>query len=136
MRADKLCLNCEWWETRWLHPDTDWTTEKADCLRWPGQRKQGDERCWQHVKRTKETEESLKPVPVDTTRLSEVDARKVTPGDIEQVDKMMFIDDMASSLAHARLRLAIARRLFVDIAETSLPVSLHEKVTAWLTVKD
>ena len=87
MRADKLCLNCEWWETRWIPEGGDWATEKASCLRWPGRAMMGDERCWQHAKRMEESEilsEDLERIADITSPLDLVRVRRVVAVDQEK----------------------------------------------------
>ena len=125
MRADKRCKNCEWWDVNGELGEGG----EHRCLRWPGLGgpwlwMAKEDRCWQWAKRTSETEKSMHP------------AIRGMENDIEQVDQMSSIDDMASSLAHMRLRLALARRVIKGATFAIQDEVWREKAEAWLAVKD
>ena len=136
MRADKRCENCEWW---------DYLGELGErgehrCLRWPGLGNpwlwvEEEDRCWQWAKRMRETE--FLPEDLESLADPEKPIGLVRIQDIEQVDQMSSVDDMASSLAHARLRLAMARRLLDEAyGAPAMPERWQEQVEAWLNIKD
>ena len=61
---------------------------------------------------------------------------KVTSEDIEQVEHMS-VGDTVSSLAHARLRLALARRLLQEVIDHHwVSKKWADQAKAWLAVKD
>ena len=137
MRADKRCKNCEWWDPLPVEEPKSGLVI-ARCLRWPGEpwlETYDIDRCWQWAKRMKESE----ILSEDLERLADPEKPigLVRTQDIEEVDKMMPIDDITSSLAHARLRLTLARRLITAVFQEGWASGDWSKnATAWLNVKD
>ena len=113
MREDKRCESCEWWDIGGELTKKDGRFVR-DCLRWPGDpwlQTEAQGRCWQHIGRTRETE------------------------DLGQIREL--VNDLTTSLIHARLRLALARQLLDEAyGIPAMPEKWQEQADAWLNVKD